>query len=81
MVLEWMLYGATRYHGKTAAQPLPDGSDDSELSPEEDEPVIRTHRYTEEAVRPQYTIRYVYTDTRKRRQTDRHMDKYIHTHT
>ena len=43
MVLEWMLYGATRYHGKTAAQPLPDGSDDSELSPEEDEPVIRTH--------------------------------------
>ena len=70
MVLEWMLYGATRYHGKTAAQPLPDGSDDSELSPEEDEPVIRTNSYTEEAVRPQYTIRYTPTHINADKQTD-----------
>ena len=70
MVLEWMLYGATRYHGKTAAQPLPDGSDDSELSPEEDEPVIRTHR-------PQLYRRSCQTTIYNKIHTDTH----IHTHT
>ena len=34
-----------------------------------DEPVIRTHRYTEEAVRPQYTIRYTPTHINANRQT------------
>ncbi len=72
-----MVFGATRYHNKTAAQPLPDGSDDSELSSEEDEPVIRTHRYTGEAVRWQYSIRYTPTHINADKQTDIYME--IHT--
>ena len=70
------------HHSKTAVQPLPDGSDDSELPSEEDEPVIRTHIYTEEAVRPQYTIRYTPTQINADKQIDINYGQvYMYTHT
>ena len=66
MVLDAIRCYPVPYH--EAAQSLLDGSDDSELSPDE-EPVIRTHRYTEKAVRPQYTIRYTPTHINADKQT------------
>ena len=59
----------------------PHGSDDSELSPEHNEPVmyqIHTDR-TNEAVRRQYSNERD-TVIQTGRRTDRHMDKYTYAH-
>ena len=85
MVMDAIRYYHTNKDGCTAtAGGGPHGSDDSELSSEDHEPVICTQRHTEltnETIRRQYTNERD-TVTQTGRQTDRHMDKYtcIYTH-